>query len=265
MSVRVIEGSVVRPASSATHLDVFPPVLVAAFGARWFEEGCLSVHFRRGASDGEPVRASIIADDGGSAAASLATTDGVVLAEGTASVGLHDQPTALSAIELAHEPIGLEILGALEKGDVIGPATTHCASRRQSERVHSGQLASPIEWYHGPSPWGPSVAAPSTVMQMFTDVAHKALFPRIAPSVGLWGGMELRYHGDPVVCDTDYTIHGEVIALSRECSTEHLWYELTARDGWGELVASSRVLTVFSATVDDRPDLPLPATARAGG
>jgi hypothetical protein len=261
MSVRVIEGSVVRPASSATHLDVFPPVLVAAFGARWFEDGCLSIHFRRGAGDGEPVRASIIADDGGTAAATLATTDGVVLAEGTASVGLHDLPTALSGITITHDTTGLEILGALEKGDVIGPTVTHCASRRQSERVLSGQVASPIEWYHGPSPWGPSVAAPSTMMQMFTDVAHKALFPRIAPSVGLWGGMELRYHGDPLVCDTDYLVQGEVLAVTREDATEHLWYELTARDGWGELVASARVLTVFSADADERPDLPLPASA----
>ena len=263
MSVRVIEGSVVRPANSATHLDVFPPVLVAAFGARWFEDGCLSVHFRRGAGDGEPVRASIIADDAGTAAATLATTDGVVLAEGTASVGMHDRSTALSAVTITHDTAGLAILGCLEKGDVIGPTVTRCASRRQSERVLSGQIASPIEWYHGPSPWGPSVAAPSTAMQMFTEVAHKALFPRIAPSVGLWGGMELRYHGDPLVCDTDYMVHGEVLALSKDDTTEHLWYEMTARDGWGELVASARVLTVFSATADDRPDLPLPATAHA--
>jgi hypothetical protein len=242
---------------------VFPPVLVAAFGARWFEDGCLSVHFRRGAGEGEPVRASVIADDGGTAAATLATTDGVVLAEGTASVGLQDRPTALSAVAITHDPAGLWILAALEKGDVIGPTVTHCESRRQSERVLSGQVASPIEWYHGPSPWGPSVAAPSTMMQMFTDVAHKALFPRIAPSVGLWGGMELRYHGDPLVCDTDYLVQGEVLAVCRDDATEHLWYEVAARDGWGELVATARVLTVFSADADLRPNLPLPASANA--
>lgn len=249
MSVRVIEGSVVRPANSSTHLDMFPPVLVAAFGACWFEDGCLSVHFRNGVADGEPIRASVIADDSGSAAASLVTIDGIVVAEGTASIGPLDHPTAVSTEELRHEPIGLEILGSLEKGDVIGPTPTYCASRRQSDRVLGGQVASPIEWYHGPSPWGPSVAAPSTAMHMFTEVAHHALFPRIPPAVGVWGAMELRYHGDPLVCDTDYSVQGEVLALGRSANAETLWYELAARDGWGELIATVRVLTSFNAPV----------------
>jgi hypothetical protein len=262
MSVRVIEGSVVRPANSTTHLDMFPPVLVAAFGARWFEQGSLSVQFRNAVADAEPMRASVIADDTGSAATSLSTVDGIVVADGTASVGGHGVHTALSTHELRHEPEGLEILAALEKGDVIGPTLTHCPSRRQSERVLGGMVASPIEWYHGPSPWGPSVAAPSTTMHMFTEVAHRALFPRIPPAVGVWGAMELRFHGDPVVCDTDYMVQGEVLALGRAGDAETLWYELAARDGWGELVATTRVFTTFSAGAPDRQDLPMPATVR---
>ena len=246
MSVRIIEGSIVRPANSSTHLDVFPPVLVAAFGARWFENGCLSVFFRHAVAEGEPVRACIVTDDIGTAAVSLITTDGTVVVEGTASVGAHSDPTALGCHEIDHDPVGLRILVEIEKGDVIGPQTTHCPSRAQSERIFRGQVASPLEWYHGPSPWGQSVAAPSTAMRMFTDVAHEFLLPRISAAVGVWGAMELHFHGTPIVCDTDYMVTGEVLAVGQTPSKETLWYDLAATDEYGDLVATARVLTRFA-------------------
>jgi hypothetical protein len=272
MSVRIIEGSVVHPTNRAyqhrgsihddataqrlgfrggtiaasTHLDTFPPILIAAYGERWFEDGCLSLYFRHATTDGEPVRAGLVAVDGGTSAASLVMLDGTVVAEGTASVGTPGDPSALSARDLRHDPTGLRISSGLEKGDVIGAKVTSCPSHEQSSRVLGGLVASPIEWYHGLSPWGPAVAAPSSVMEMFSLVAADFLKSRAAPAVGLWGAMEVRFHGEPIVCDVDYTVDGEIIALGQTPKTETVWYDLAARDSRGDLVATTRVLTRFA-------------------
>ena len=159
---------------------MFPPVLIAAYGERWFEDGCLSLYFRHATTDGEAVRASLIVDDTGRASVSLVTPDGIVVAEGTASVGNAGPPSALMARDLRHDHTDLRIMARLEKGEVIGPAIGECSAREQSARVHAGLVASPIEWYHGTSPWGSAVAAPSSVMEMFTDVVAEFLLPRVA-------------------------------------------------------------------------------------
>jgi hypothetical protein len=129
---------------------------------------------------------------------------------------------------------------------VIGPAIGECSAREQSARVHAGLVASPIEWYHGTSPWGSAVAAPSSIMGMFTDVVAEFLLPRVARTVALWGAMELCFHGEPIVCGADYAIEGEVVALGQTPKTETLWYDLGARDARGDLVATTRVLTRFA-------------------
>lgn len=272
MSVRIIEASIAHPTNrtyqhrgsihddataqelgfrggtvaASTHLDTFPPVLVAAYGERWFEDGCLSLYFRCPTTDGEPVRAGLVVDDDGVAAASLVTPDGVVVADGTAHVGRPDQPSALSARDLRHDPSSTRILSRVQAGDDIGPAHVHCPSIAQSQRVFDGLIASPIEWYHGTSPWGPAVTAPSSAMEMFTQVAGAYLQPRVPGAVALWGAMELRYHGEPILCDREYSVAGRVAAVGASPRTETLWYDMTACDEQGYLVASARVLTRFA-------------------
>lgn len=272
MSVRIIEGSFARPTNrtyqergtihdddtarglgfrggtvaASTHLDVFPRVLIAAYGERWFEDGCLSLYFRQATTDEEPVRACLTVDDGSPAVATLLMSDGTVVAEGTASVGTPAQPSALGARDLRHEPGGLRILARVQKGDEIPAAFAHCNSKGQSQRVHDGLIAAPIEWYHGPSPWGRSVVAPSGVMEMFTQVAAGYISEHAGESVGLWGAMELRYHEGPMVCDTEYRIAGSVVAVGQTPKTETLWYDMQATDARHALVATARVLTRFA-------------------
>jgi hypothetical protein len=45
--------------AGSIHMEQFPPVLVRAFGERWFETGSLSTYFRNVTTDGEPVRAFV--------------------------------------------------------------------------------------------------------------------------------------------------------------------------------------------------------------
>jgi hypothetical protein len=43
--------------AGSIHMDQFPPLLLVAFGDRWFETGSLSLYFRHATTDGEPVQA----------------------------------------------------------------------------------------------------------------------------------------------------------------------------------------------------------------
>ena len=252
MSVRIIEASLARPrghgggpVAASTLLDTFPPVLVAAFGERWFEDGSLSLEFHAPTQHGEPVRAGLVVDDAGMAAASIVTPDGVVVADGTAAVG------GWKAARRA------EADGEVE---AIPAAMVHCPSVAQSRRVFDGHITSPIEWYHGTSPWGPAVTAPSSTIEMFTAVADGHLAARLPESTGRLTAVTLRYFGEPVVCDTEYSVEGTVGAAG-----ESLWFEMTARDARGDLVAGVGLLAEFATAIPDPRDDRRPATARAGG
>ena len=250
MSVRIIEASLARPrghgggpVAASTLLDTFPPVLVAAFGERWFEDGSLSLEFHAPTQHGEPVRAGLVVDDTGAAAASIVTPDGVVIADGTASVGRSRE--------------GLRFDGDAE---AIPAAMVHCPSLAQSRRVFDGHITAPIEWYHGTSPWGPAVTAPSSTIEMFTAVADAHLAARLPDSTGRLTAVELRYFGEPVVCDTEYTVEGTISAAGAS-----LWFDMNARDVRGDLVAGVGLLAEFAIATPDRRDDRRPATVRAGG
>src|SRR5437588_12637267 len=45
--------------AGSIHLELFPPVLLEAFGQRWFERGTLSINFKNATVDREPVRALV--------------------------------------------------------------------------------------------------------------------------------------------------------------------------------------------------------------
>lgn len=83
--------------AASTHFDQFPPVLVEAFGREWFESGSLSLYFRHATTDGEPVQAFVDRPSPGTTAAQtiamMRTDGGTVVAEGTASIGDHGEPT----------------------------------------------------------------------------------------------------------------------------------------------------------------------------
>ena len=42
--------------AGSIHMELFPPLLLEAFGPHWFEHGTLSMYFRNATTDREPVR-----------------------------------------------------------------------------------------------------------------------------------------------------------------------------------------------------------------
>ena len=81
------------------HMEQFPPILLRAFGERWFERGGLSCYFRNATTDGEAVRtlAQPPASDAADAQINvwMERDDGTQVLEGTASVGAPAEPSLL--------------------------------------------------------------------------------------------------------------------------------------------------------------------------
>ena len=111
--------------AGSIHMDQFPPLLLEAFGQRWFETGSLSLYFRHATTDGEPVRAFLDRPPAGERDAQvrawMTTADGDLVAEGTASVGNPPAASALRGRDLRPvDPQRLRIYTALRPGDSMG-------------------------------------------------------------------------------------------------------------------------------------------------
>src|ERR1700689_5911702 len=85
--------------AGSIHLELFPPLLLKAFGQRWFERGTISLYFLNAATDREAVRAFVKEPPLDATDAQvdiwIERDDGMRVAEGTASVGNPEEPSAL--------------------------------------------------------------------------------------------------------------------------------------------------------------------------
>lgn len=235
--------------AGSIHMDQFVPVLLDAFGSRWFESGSLSLAFRNATVSGEPVIAMVgtTAAQGSSPGDDVAVPvrmerpDGELVAEGTAGVGAPRVPTHLESIDLRPgDPAALRILEGIEPGYRLpGHEVTLDPSMLRS-RIEAGALTEPIEWYTQPSPWGASVANPSTMVQLLRNRPGD-FGPHVAQAVGLFGAIEVRHHHGPVTFGEHYVVEGEVVAVGSSPRTEYVWYDTRATDDEGRLVASMRM------------------------
>jgi limonene-1,2-epoxide hydrolase len=233
--------------AGSIHMDQFPPLLLAAFGPRWFETGSLSLYFRHATTDGEPVRALLgrpKADDGDAQVRAWATTtDDVLVADGTAAVGGLDETSALYSRDLrAVDPAELRILKALRAGDVLGDCRSAADGARQRAVIERGAMTEPLDWYTAASPWGGPIAAPSAVVNLLYADLLRGMRESMGEHVGLFGAIEIRFRAGPVFLDSAYRVTGEVVALSQTPKTEVLWFDSRALDDDGTLIAEMRMM-----------------------
>jgi hypothetical protein len=218
--------------AGSIHMEQFPPLLVRAFGARWFETGSLSTYFRNATTDGEPVRAFVgVPGDGASDAqvpVRMERDDGTLVLEGSASVGMPDEPSMI-ARKLAEprEDGELRILGDIKPGTELTPVRARL--RRTDIERRLGVMTEPMEWYEGDSPWGGAVANPGLVVHLMTQI-QPSMRLRRGGSVGLYGGIEVRHVRGPVFVEHDYEIAGTVLGVGQTPKTEYVWYEARALD-----------------------------------
>lgn len=229
--------------AGSVHLDQFPPVLLAAFGERWFNEGSISLLFRNATVDAEPVTAMVRPPRGDSrqVEARMERHDGMLVAEGTASCGGGDEPTHLFGIDLRPSPPEeLRMLAGVEAGSPISVRSFSVDSAEQRSRIEAGAITEPLDWYVGPSPWGPPIVNPSAIVQLIRNGPGDFGRP-IGDAVGLFGAIELRFWSGPLRCDTDYVVGGEVAAVGASPKTEYAWYDSRATDANGDVAVSMRM------------------------
>lgn len=230
--------------AGSIHMDQFPPVLLEAFGTAWFETGSLSLAFKNATISGDEVVAVAGVPDGTTdvqVPVRMERPDGTLVAEGTASVGTPDEPAHLHDIDLrSTPPQELRILRGVTAGDRLPGHDATPDPRALQGRIDAGALTEPLPWYTGESPWGGSIANPSTVVQLLRN--RSGDFGRnIASAVGLFGAIEIRYHRGPVRFGTHYRVEGEVVAVGSSPKTEYVWYDTRAFEDADSPVASMRM------------------------
>jgi len=232
--------------AGSIHMDQFAPLALRAFGNGWFEDGSLSLYFRHATTDGEPVRAFIeqpLRQRDVQTRAWATTGDDVVVAEGTAGRGNPAETSALRSRDMRLvDPAQLRILAAFKPGVVLGDVTLRPNGERQRQRIDQNGMTEPLDWYTGPSPWGGSIAAPSTVVDLLYARLLDDAKESMGDHVGLFGAIEIRFRSGPVLLDSRYRVTGEVVAVSQTPKTEVMWFDSRAHDQSAELVADMRMM-----------------------
>jgi hypothetical protein len=227
--------------AGSIHLELFPPLLVRAFGQGWFERGTLSINFRNATTDREPVRAFLKQPGPGTqVAAWVERDDGMLVGEGSASAGESEEPTALQKLDLHRFDAGeLRILADLRQGEEIAAADVHLDGARQRSRLDV--ITEPLDWYAAASPWGGPVASPATIVELLYAHPARVIGRGAGPAVGLFGAIEVEHVNGPVLLDRDYRVGGTVLALGQSPKTEYVWFESHAQTPDGERVAQMRM------------------------
>ena len=234
--------------AGSIHMELFPPLLIEAFGDRWFEHGSLSMYFINATTDAEPVRAYMKVPAAGAKDTQVDVwverEDGMRVAEGSASIGDPGEPTALLRRPLDRfDPGELRILKGITPGTKFEPVDVSIDLANQQRRMEV--ITEPLTWYVGGSPWGGPVAMPTTMVQALYAKSVATLRGQMGGAVGLFGAIELRNINGPVRVETPYTVTGEVIAVGQSPKTEYMWFETGLDDAAGRRVGEMRMLLRF--------------------
>jgi len=230
--------------AGSIHLELFPPVLLEAFGERWFECGTLSIKFRNATTNREPVRAHVRQPAAGATDAQvdawIEREDGMLVGEGTASVGDPGEPTALQRTDLSlFEAKSPRILADIKAGDEIPEADVDATAKPQLVRLDV--ITEPLDCYSNSSPWGGIVASPATVVHYLYTHPAGVIGRKAGDAVGLFGAIEVRHVNGPLLLDRPYRIGGEILAVGESPKTEYVWFESYAATPDGTRVAEMRM------------------------
>lgn len=234
--------------AGSIHMEQFPPVLLRAFGERWFETGSLSTYFRNATTDGEAVRAlaQVPSDDPADSQIRvwMEKEDGTQVLEGTASIGTPAEPSMLrTKLSEPREQGELRMLAHLTPGFVSPTVTARLDAADIAPRL--GALTESLPWYTGASPWGGPIANPGLVVHLMVNVQAGLEIGRHA-AVGLYGAIEVRQIAGPVFIEHDYEVTGTIVAAGTTPKTEYVWYEAALREpGTGTDVASMLMMLRF--------------------
>lgn len=232
--------------AGSIHMEQMPPILVRAFGQRWFETGGLSCYFRNATIDGEPVRPLAQVPPAGANDAQInifmEKDDGTQVLEGTASLGDPAEPSMLRRkLAEPRESGEMRLLADIRPGDAVAPRRTHCTRADADPRL--AVVTEPLDWYTEASPWGDPILNPGLVVHIMVAAQRNMALP--ADAVGLYGAIEVRHLRGPVFLERDYEVRGTILATGTTPKTEYVWFETMLSEGGGPDVASMIMMLRF--------------------
>lgn len=226
------------------NLNLFPPLLVKAFGQRWFERGSLSIFYTYALVEDEQVRAVIglppeEAKDT-QVQAWAETPDGHTVGKGTVSVGEPEELSYLQSIELRNAGADeSRILAGLKAGDEL--PSRDVLITQEAVAVALQTVTDSLDWYRSSSPWGEAIVPP-TLMYSAMQVG-----PNETPeAVGFFGATELRNVNGPIKVGVPYRVNGKLACVGTSQKTEFYWFDsyLEEKDS-GKRIAEMRHMTRF--------------------
>jgi hypothetical protein len=238
------------------HLDCFAPVLLEAYGEDWWRHGGLSLYFQNIVISGEPVQAVMETPASAGAMtrvfARRADDPSIIVAEGTASLDAHERHELQTRDLRLGDVSKLRLLRGVTPGAAIGEKDVVLTSKRQDAMLASGGVNQDMPFYHGASPWGGPVASISQAAHVMVRLGHDAghsgllhLAPDNDRAAGMYGACELVFVNGPIFLDRKYRVSGTVVGAGDSPKTEYVWWDATAHDEKGTLVARVRHLLRF--------------------
>jgi hypothetical protein len=232
--------------AGSIHMELFLPLLLKAFGRRWFDRGNLSLYFLDPTTDREEVRAIMAVPAVGATDVQVEVwmerPNGNRICEGTAAAGNPAEPSALLARDLNLFPVGeLRILEQMSVGDQFTEVEVRVTPEMRDQRLKATTDTMP--WYTGDSPWGGPLATIVNVVEII-HAPFYAYTRQIAgtAAVGLFGAIEVRNINGPVLIDKPYRAGGSIVNLGQTPRTEYVWFEAYVDDEAGRRVAEVRMM-----------------------
>lgn len=254
------------PIEGPTHFSQFDPLLVRVFGARWFEQGCISAHFQNMCVEGDEVRAGVLHGGGTAERATIDAekADGTPVLTGTAALDADEDTEVRSRLQRARsrpldEPVILDQLRVGQRGrareQVRMDLDTHMGDLYPftlADKLEA--ITEPSPWYQGASPWGGPIVPTEMVSVLAMATSHEAGFRVRQPSLGLFIDLEIRMLAGPLLVGHHYELEREIVALSESRRTESYWTLTTVLDESGPV---AEVLLHQGVFKDSYPDYPV--------
>jgi hypothetical protein len=178
--------------------------------------------------------------DGPNRRAWIEREDGMLVGEGSVSVGSAAEASALRSIDLHEHPASeLRILEGLAEGDEVPSSRRSVPAARQRALLDEDLVTEVLDWHRGDSPWGGAVVVPQLVVHTLHTAATAHLDPLVEANggaLGMFGALEIANVDGPLVVDRDYDMTVKVHALGDSPKAEHAWFEVTASHA-GNVVA----------------------------
>ncbi len=238
-----------------THFSQFAPLGYAAWGERWLTHGCLSVHYRAPAFEGDGIRAYLrrSAEDRDTAEIWMESADGTEILRGTAAVGPHFPQSALDrrlhTLPPLSDPV---ILADVQLGPIAGRHKARMGPDQQMGAMYPFTLSHKLEritepsrWYESDdTPWGRPIIPLEMVSVLFQHGISESAFGERGPAVGLFADQEIRLVDGPVFVDQEYDITREVLAFSGSRRTESMWVRSTLHQAGTEQIVATMLLNM---------------------